>query len=108
MDKNAVTSILKSKKRGEDLMDLPLYTQAKVSPQGTVNKADLQKIARDAAIFLAAPILVYFGQLSGTLGQKGVVLIPDLAPTLGTIGAMEGWFIGVVINFFLKLNDSKK
>lgn len=85
-----------------------LFTEAKVSPVGQVNKADLQKIARDTAIFFAAPILMYVGQLSGTLSINHVVLFPDLAPTLTTIGAIEGWLIGIIINFFLKLRDGSK
>lgn len=85
-----------------------IFTTAKVSPVGTVNKADLQKIARDTFVFFAAPILTYFGQLSGTLSQKGVLLFSDFVPTLITIGAIEGWAIGIGINFFLKLNDGKK
>lgn len=85
-----------------------LYTTAKVSPQGQVNKADLKKIMRDTVIFFAAPILTYVGQLSGTLANNGVILVPDLVPTLLTIGAIQGWAIGIVVNFFLKFNDGTK
>ncbi len=87
---------------------MELYTTAKVSPPGKVNKADLKKIARDTAIFFAAPILVYFGQLSGVLAQNKVIVWPDLVPSIGTIGAIEGWAIGIAINFFLKLRDGSK
>ncbi len=85
-----------------------LFTTKKISPQGKVNETDLRKIARDTMIFLAAPALIYFGQLSGTLAQNGVILFPDLVPTLLTIGAIEGWAIGIAINFFLKLKDGNK
>ncbi len=87
---------------------MPLFTTAKVSPEGSVNKADLRKITRDALIFFAAPLLIYFSQISGTLAQNGIVLFHDLIPTLLTIGAIEGWAIGIAVNFLLKLNDGSK
>lgn len=85
-----------------------LFTTAKISPQGKVNAEDLKRVANQALIFFAAPILIYFGQLSGTLAQHGVVLPKDFVPTLMTVGAIEGWFVGIVINFFLKLNNGKQ
>ena len=85
-----------------------LYTDKAVSPRWTVNKADLIKILRDTAIFFGAPTLMYLGQLSGTLTQHGVLKLPDLTPTVMTIGAIEGWAISIAINFFLKLNDPGK
>jgi hypothetical protein len=85
-----------------------LYTDNKVSPVGKVNKADLLKIGRDTLIFFLAPTLMYVAQLSGTLSNNGVILLADLAPTLATIGAIQGWMIGVVINFTLKLQNGSK
>lgn len=87
---------------------MKLFTEAKVSPVGQVNKKDLAKILRDTLIFFAAPILIYFGQLSGTLTNNGVITMSDLLPTLVTLGAIQGWFIGIAINFFLKLQDGSK
>ncbi len=87
---------------------MSLFTNAKISPEGQINATDLKKISRDTLIFLAAPLLMYFGQLSGTLSQHSVILLPDLIPTILTIGAIEGWAIGIVINFLLKLSDGSK
>lgn len=87
---------------------MDIYTEKKVSPVGQVNKSDLKKIARDTAIFFAAPILTYLAQLTGSLNQNGVVGISDLTPSLVTIGSVQGWFFGIVVNFFLKLSDGKK
>lgn len=87
---------------------MEIYTNAKVSPVGKVNKEDLQRIVIATLIFLAAPILLYAAQLQGTLTQNHVLFFSDLVPNLMTIGAIEGWFIGIIINFFLKLSDGKK
>lgn len=91
-------------------MELPkVYTNKKVSPVGQVNKKDIKKIARDALIFFAAPILIYLFQLQGTLDATGfIVKFVDLVPTPQTIGAIEGWAFGVLINTFLKFRDGTK
>lgn len=85
-----------------------LYSEAKISPPGSVNKRDLKKIATDTLIFFAAPILLYLGQVQGTLNQNHIVVWEDFIPNLMTIGAIEGWAIGIVINFFLKFRDGSK
>lgn len=84
------------------------YSEAKVSPVGKVNDKDLKKIARDTAIFFAAPALIYLAQVQGTLAQNSIVLLPDLIPNSYTIGAIQGWVVSIAINFFLKLSDGKK
>ena len=85
-----------------------LYSNQKNSPAGSVNKADLKKIATDTVIFFAAPLLMYVAQLNGTLGNNGFLNGVDFIPTTATIGAIQGWFIGIVINFILKLRDGNK
>ncbi len=85
-----------------------LFSEAKISPKGTVNTKDLKKILRDTLIFFGAPILMYLSQLMGTLNVNKVLLLPDFIPTILTIGAMEGWLIGIAINFFLKFQDGTK
>lgn len=87
---------------------MEIYTNKKVSPFGQVNKTDLKKIARDTAIFFAAPVLMYLAQLTGTLNQNHIINLNDFIPNLTTIGTIEGWAIGIVINFFLKLSNSKE
>lgn len=79
-----------------------------VSPEGKVNDKDLKKIARDTAIFFAAPIFMYTAQLTGTLNQNQILLVNDFIPSATTIGAIQGWAIGIVINFFLKLKDGSR
>lgn len=86
---------------------MKVFTDAKVSPVGQVNKTDLKRIARDTVIFFAAPALMYLGQVQGTLAQNQIVGLNDLIPNLVTIGAIEGWAIGIAINFFLKFSNAK-
>jgi len=85
-----------------------IFTKAKISPVGTVNKKDLKKIALDTARFFVAPVLMYLAQLTGTLSINKVLLGVDFVPSLMTIGAIQGWGIGVGINFFLRLRDGGK
>lgn len=84
------------------------FSESKISPVGKVNEKDLKKILRDTLVFFAAPIVMYLGQLSGSLSQNGVILLTDFVPSLMTIGAVEGWALGIAINFFLKLSDGGK
>ena len=85
-----------------------LYSEAKVSPVGKVNEKDLKKVAMDTLIFFAAPLLIYLAQVQGTLTQNHIVILKDFIPSLMTIGAIEGWAIGIVINFLLKLRDGRE
>lgn len=84
-----------------------LFTTDKVSPAGKVNIEDIKKIAKYTAIFFAAPILIYLAQLTGTLSQNGVLFGSDFLPNVQTVGAIEGWGVGILVNFFLKLRDGK-
>lgn len=85
-----------------------IFTQAKVSPVGKVNIVDIQNIVRSTAIFFAAPILIYLAQLTGTLTQSHIILGNEFLPNTMTVGAIEGWAVGIAINFFLKLRDGSK
>lgn len=85
-----------------------LFTNNKVSPQWKVNPAEIKKIAIVTAIFFAAPVIMYLGQLQGTLSTNHIIYLNDFVPNAVTIGAIEGWAIGIAINFFLKLKDGKK
>lgn len=82
-----------------------LFTKAKVSPQGTVNTADLSSIARSTAIFFAAPALMYLAQLTGTLNQNHFISLSEFIPSWTTLGTIEGWAIGILINLFLKFQN---
>ncbi len=85
-----------------------IYSKAKISPSGKVNEKDLKKIARDTAIFFAAPSLMYLAQLTGSLNANHILYFHDFIPNSMTIGTIEGWAIGILINFFLRLNNSKE
>ena len=61
---------------------MKIYTTAKISPKGQVNKTDLKKLARDTVIFFAAPTLMYLGQLQGTIAQNQFVGFNDMIPNL--------------------------
>jgi len=87
---------------------MDIFTKAKISPRGQLNELDLRKIANSALIFFAAPILMYLGQLQAILTQEAMVSTGDFIPNFTTIGAIEGWAVGICINFFLKLRDGKK
>lgn len=87
---------------------MKIYTEAKVSPAGQVNKTDLKKIARDTVIFFAAPALMYLGQLQGILAENSILEFRDFVPNPVTIGAIEGWAISIAINFFLKFSSGKE
>mgnify|MGYP001607192688 CR=1 FL=1 len=79
-----------------------------MSPAWKVNKEDLWRWFLQTVIFFTAPALMYLAQLQGTLAQNKFLLLNDFIPNLVTIGGIEGWAIGVAINFFLKLRDGKK
>lgn len=83
-----------------------LFTNKSISPIGKVNPADLKAIAKWTAIFFAAPALMYLGQLQGDLSSNHV--ITSFLPSLTTIGAIEAWGLGAVINFLLKLTNISK
>lgn len=83
-----------------------LFTNKSISPVGKVNPADLQAIAKWTAVFFAAPILMYLGQLQGDLSTHHFIV--SFLPNLTTIGGIEGWGISIVINFFLHLTNVSK
>lgn len=84
-----------------------LFTNNKVSPQWKVNPADIKRIAIQTAIFFAAPTLMWLAQIQGVLAHNGIAYLSDFVPNSMTVGAIEGWAIGIAINFFLKLSNSK-
>lgn len=85
-----------------------IFTKAKVSPKWTVNKEDIKKIAVDTARFFSVPLLMYLAQLTGTLNNNNVLVAADFIPSLVTIGAIQGWGLGILVNFFLKFSNEKK
>ena len=88
-------------------MDVPLYTDAKVSPAGKVNNADLGRWGKNLLVFLTPLLLVYFLQLQGQLAD-GSLGWGDLFPTQVTMGALQLYVVNGVLDFLRKLTDSKK
>ena len=85
-----------------------LFTNNKVSKVWQLNPDELKKIAKYTAIFFAAPVLMYLVQLQGDMNSNGIITLKDMAPNAITIVAIQGWFLGIVINFFLGLSKGSK
>jgi len=75
------------------------------SKQWTINNRDIKDIIKWTAIFFAAPILIYFAQITADLETNKI--ITTLVPNAVTIGAIESWAVGIAINFFLSLKKGK-
>lgn len=75
------------------------------SKKWTINWQDVKHIIKWTAIFFAAPILMYLAQLTADLNTNKI--ITTLVPSTLTIGAIEGWALGIAINFFLSLQKDK-
>ena len=84
-----------------------LYSKAKVSPTGKVNKNDLQKWVRNLLVFLIPLVVVYLLQLSGVLQNKALE-IKDLIPSQATQGAIELYAVNAVLDLLRKFRDGKK
>ena len=87
---------------------IPSFSEAKVSPKGKLNAADLNKIAKNMLIFLTPTLMLYGAQLLGILEQNTVLSLKDLVPSAFVIGAFEGYLISTALDYLKKLNDGKK
>ena len=85
---------------------MDLYTNAKVSPAGKVNKQDLKSWINNLLIFLAQLGVIYVLQLHGAL-QKGTLVVTDFTPSLATVGAIELYVVNGVLDLLRKFNNSK-
>lgn len=90
-------------------MDLKkkVFSEAKISPVGKVNKADLRSVLHNMVVFLAPLGVIYLLQLSGTL-QNGALSIKDFIPTPVTQGALELYVINAILDLLRKFTDGKK
>ena len=86
---------------------MEIYTDKKVSPVGSVNKADLAKWFKNMLMFLAPLALVYILQLNAAV-QNGVLGFDDLIPTQTTIGAVQLYIINALLDLIRKFTDPKK
>lgn len=85
---------------------MDLYTDAKVSPTGQVNKADLKQVVHNMVVFLAPLGVVYLLQISGVL-QHGLLTLKDLIPTQATQGAIELYVVNSVMDLLRKFQNNK-
>lgn len=72
-----------------------IFTTAKVSPSGTLNKEDLKKIGWNLLIFVAPTLAIFFGQLA--LGVDWKMAFP--------VALLAFW--QALADFFKKLNAGK-
>lgn len=73
-----------------------LYSEAKISPKGKVNAADLREWGWNLIKFTAPALAVFFGQLALGVEWKKAGLVALLA------------LYGAVADLFKKFNDGKK
>lgn len=85
-----------------------LYTDAKVSPVGKINKADLVAWFRTVIIFTIPVGVIYLLQLQSTLQANNFLALKDLLPSQLTLGAAEGYVIGQFLGLLRKFLDGKK
>ena len=84
-----------------------LYTEAKVSPVGKVNKADLVRWSQNLILYLIPLALLYVAQLNGGI-QDGILSGSDFTPTLVTLGGMQLYVLNSLTDLLRKFSDSKK
>lgn len=78
-------------------MGMPdIYTKAKISPKGKVNKIDLKKMGMNILIFTAPVLAVFFAQLQMGVELKPALLVASVA------------LYGLLADFFKKLNNPKE
>ncbi len=75
---------------------LPVFTEAKVAPQGELNVEDLKKMAMNLVVFTAPALIVLFSLLS-----QGVAI--DKAWPAGLLA-----LYGIVADYLKKINDGRK
>lgn len=84
-----------------------LYSEAKISPAGKVNKEDLSRWRDNLLVFLAPLGVMYLLQLSGAL-QNGALSLSSLVPTPTTLGAIQLYVVNGLLDLLRKFMDAKK
>ena len=92
----------------ELLKVLPQFTEAKNSKAGFLNQEDLHKLCKNMLIFLTPTLVLYGGQLLGSLNSHTVLSLADLIPSSFVIGAFEGYLISTFMDYLKKLNAGGK
>lgn len=72
-----------------------IFTMAKVSPAGQLNKEDLLKIGKNIVLFTAPALAVFFGQLAAGVNWK----------IASGVALLALW--GILADLFKKLNAGK-
>ena len=72
----------------------------------TLNKEELQKIVKNAGIFVSPVVLIYLGFALVAVNQDGFQ-VTDLIPNNESITAMVLWTINTFIDVFRKLSAGK-
>lgn len=75
---------------------LPTFTEAKVSPKGKLNAADLKSLGSNILKFSAPALAVFFAQLALKVEWKAASLVALYV------------LYGLLADYFKKLNDAKK
>lgn len=86
---------------------VPQITESKVSAKGFINKEDIQRLVRNALIFLTPTIVLYATQLGGALSDHISLTLKDITPSAYVIGAFEGYVISTFLDYLKKLNNAK-
>ena len=86
---------------------MDIYTEAKVSPVGKVNKEDLARWSTNLLVYLIPLILLYSGQLNVGI-QDGILSGEDFKPTLVTLGGMQLYVLNSLTDLLRKFSDGKK
>ena len=89
---------------GEVNRKMIFFSKDKVSPKWKWNIADLQKMGKNALIFISPAILIYLAQVQGSLDN---LTWSSLVPNQMTIGAIWAWLLGIIVDGLRKLSDGK-
>ena len=86
-----------------------IYSKAKISPKGTVNKKDIKRWLNNLLVFVAPVALIYLMQVQGALSQEGHFFTgKDFIPSSFTQGAMVLYTINSLIDIIRKFRDGSK
>lgn len=90
-------------------MKLDLYTRAKISPVGKVNKQDLERWGVNMLKFLIPMSIIYTGSVIGIVQQDNHIFsLVDFIPTKFTQGAIALYFLNAIQDLARKFLDAHK
>ncbi len=83
-----------------------IFSEAKISPVGTVNSQDLRQVLKNMVVFLAPLIVLYGLQLNGVL-QNRPLGFEDLMPTTTTWGGIQLYVLNALMDLIKKFSKGK-